>query len=201
MLFRLYWFPLKQAKRLRQFQIGFKKKHGANDVEGWRIARKWERVGEEGNGLQDRHQSSKLDILDILVIIELSPHNLSPSNSTLLDAFPSIRPSAVCIRLSVASSTFPPFLSFSLTSTQSLPVLPFCWPFTNFGHCLATLPGDCDYIAYRETDNECLIDRIREGYIGSQLASWFNSLSLVTREASVDEFRLMFQFPITKFGL
>lgn len=87
-----------------------------------------------------------LDILEILVIIELSPHNLSPPNSTLFAALPSIRPSAVYIRLFVVSSTFPPPPLFHTISSRS----PLCWPLPNFGHCLATLRGDCDYIAYGE---------------------------------------------------
>lgn len=99
-----------------------------------------ESTGEEGNG-STRPSKLMLDILDIPVIIELSPHNLSPPNSTLFDALPSIRPSAVYIRLFVVSSTFPP-----LSSTRSLPAPPLCWPLPNFGHCLATLRGDCDCI-------------------------------------------------------
>ena len=85
-----------------------------------------------------------LDILDILVIIELSPHNLSPPNSTLFGALPSIRPSAVYIRLSVVSSTFPPFLSFPLYSARSLPAPPLL-AFPEFRPLLSNITGDCDY--------------------------------------------------------
>lgn len=79
----------------------------------------------EGEGWREKGSTRPLklmlDILEILVIIELSPHNLSPPNSTLFAALPSIRPSAVYIRLFVVSSTFPPPLS----STRSLPAPPF----------------------------------------------------------------------------
>jgi hypothetical protein len=131
------------------------------------------REREKGGGGKGSTRPLKLmlDILEILVIIELSPHNLSPPNSTLYAALPSIRPSAVYIRLFVVSST-PPSLPHDLFPLPPLLASP------EFRPLLSNITGGLRlYSLWRETDDGCLIDRMREGHIGSQLGSCFNSLS------------------------
>lgn len=112
----------------------------------------------EGEGWREKGSTRPLklmlDILEILVIIELSPHNLSPPNSTLFAALPSIRPSAVYIRLFVVSSTFPP---------PSLPhdlfPLPPLLASPEFRPLLSNITGGLRlYSLWRETDDGCLID-------------------------------------------